>query len=305
MREYLGRQLVQIAVLLVAITVSVFMFVRFVGDPVQGMVREDASLEEIAEVHRRLGLDEPLPVQFGIWLGNAARGDLGRSYFFGRRPAVEVVAERLPLSAQLAVVGVLISLIGVPLGMIAALRPNSLVDNVVTVLVLSGQAMPGFFLALALLLVFALELRWFPVSGYETWQHTVLPAVTLGMLLMPLKMRLVRARLIEILGSEYVRTARAKGLRERSVLWVHAFRNVAITVVTVLGLEVTRLIEGAVAVEIVFAWPGVGSLMVGSVARADFPVVQAAVLIIAVVTVTLTFLTDLAVAAIDPRIRLK
>jgi peptide/nickel transport system permease protein len=304
-RQYVGRQLVQMVVLLAAISVSVFAFVRVVGDPVAGFVREDASLAEIAEVRSRLGLDAPLPVQYAIWVSNAVRGDFGRSYFSGRRPAIEVVAERLPLSAQLAVLGVVISLAGIPLGMLAAIKRHSVVDNAVSVLVLSGQAVPGFFLALALLLVFALELRWFPVSGYETWQHAVLPAIALAILLMPLKMRLVRSRLTEILESEYLRTARAKGLRERTVLWIHAFRNVAITVVTVLGLEVTRLIEGAIAVETVFAWPGLGSLMVTSVARGDFPVIQAAVLVIAVLTMLLTFLTDIAVAAIDPRIRLR
>lgn len=305
MGPYLRRQGIQATVLLLAIAVSVFVFVRFVGDPVQGMVREDASLEEIAAVRQLLGLDEPLPIQFAKWFSLVVQGDLGRSYFFGRRPALNVVIERIPFSAQLAVAGVLISLLGVPLGVIAAVRRNSWLDNLVSVGVLSGQAMPGFFLAIVLLLVFGLVFRWFPVSGYGTWQHMVLPSVTLGILLMPLKMRLVRSRMIEILESDFMRTARAKGLRGRTILWVHAFKNVAITVVTVLGLEVTRVIEGAVAVETVFAFPGLGSLMVASVARADFPVVQASVLVVAVITVTMTFLTDLAVAAIDPRIRLR
>jgi ABC-type dipeptide/oligopeptide/nickel transport system permease component len=302
---YLRRQAAQAVLLMVVILVSTFTFIRLVGDPIAGMADEAATQAQLDELRHSMGLDQPIPVQFAIWVTQVVQGDLGRSYFYGRRPVLDVVWERLANSVQVALAGVAISLLGVPLGMLAALRRGSWVDTVVSVGVLSGHAVPGFVMALALLYVFALQLRWTPVSGVGTWQHLVLPSLTLGLLLMPLKMRLVRASMIDAFDSDYVRTARSKGLAERTVVSVHMFRNVAITVIAVLGLEIARLVEGTIVVEAVFAWPGLGSLILDSVRSGDFPIIQAAVLVVGTSTVLLTFLTDIGVAAIDPRVRLQ
>lgn len=305
MKRYLVIQAVQFVVVTIGISVAVFGLIRLTGDPAIAFVPVDATNEEYLAVRQRMGLDEPIMVQYAIWVSRAAQGDFGRAFFHGRRPAMELVVERIPATALLGVLGLLVSVIvSVPLGILAAVKRNSWIDQACTSFVAVGQAMPGFWFGIILIIIFAVQLRWVPPSGAGEWQNLVLPVIVLGVLLTPRKMRLVRSRMVEVLASDYIRTARAKGLAERIVLYGHAFRNVAITFVAILGLQFASLLEGTVAVEAVFAWPGLGSLLVGSIASSDLPVVQAAVILIALMTVAVNMLTDLTVKFIDPRIRL-
>ncbi len=305
MRRYLFLQIGQFLLVSFGISLTVFTLLRLTGDPTSAMLPLDATAEQALDLRRRMGLDDPLPVQYWLWISNALHGDFGRAFFQGRRPALELVLERLPYTAILAALGLTMSLIiAIPLGILAAVKRNSWIDNAATMFVTAGQAMPGFWFGIILIIVFAVDLHWLPVSGTGDWRNLVLPTVVLGLLLAPRKMRLIRSRMCDVLTADYVRTARAKGVPERGVLWDHAFRNIAITLVTVLGLQVAALMEGAVVIETVFAWPGLGSLLVSAINNSDFPIVQAAVFVIAITTVTATVLTDLAVAAVDPRIRL-
>lgn len=305
MRRYLTIQLAQFVLVIWGVSLAVFVMVRLTGDPVGIMLPPDATREQADDLRTRLGLDQPLPVQYAVWIGNVARGDFGRAFFSGRQPALDLILQRLPATALLAALGLGLSLIiAVPLGILAAVKRNSWLDTAATAFVVSGQAMPGFWFGIILIIVFAVMLKWVPVSGAGGWKNLVLPTTVLGLLLAPTKMRLIRSRMVDVLTSDYIRTARAKGVPERWVLWNHALRNVSITLVSIVGLQFARLMEGAIVVETVFAWPGLGTLLVSSINNSDYPIVQAGVFVIATITVTANLLTDLMVAAIDPRVRL-
>ncbi|MFN8535419.1 MAG: ABC transporter permease [Dehalococcoidia bacterium] len=305
MRRYLAYQLVQLVIVLWGVSIAVFVMIRLTGDPVAVMLPPDATREQADELRERFGLTEPLPVQYAIWLSNAVRGDFGRAFFSGRAPALNLVVERLPATALLATLGLGLSLvISIPLGILAAVKRGSWIDTAATAFVVTGQAMPGFWFGIILIIVFAVWLKWVPVSGAGEWRNLILPTIVLGLLLSPTKMRLIRSRMAETLSADYIRTARSKGLPERQVLWGHALRNVSISIVAVVGLQFARLMEGAIVVETVFAWPGLGTLLIGAITNSDFPIVQAGVFVIAIITVLAGLLTDLAVAAIDPRVRL-
>jgi len=239
------------------------------------------------------------------YLGQTIQMDLGESLRLSQ-PVVTLVAERLPTTGKLALTAIIIAvLISFPLGIAAALRPHSALDGVVSVVSLLGQSVPGFWLGIMFILIFARQLRLLPSAGDETWAHLVLPSITVALPLVGVLTRLVRSGLLDVLDEDYIRTARAKGLPPRVVMWRHAVRNMLIPVITVVGLQVGHLLGGAVITETVFAWPGVGLLLVDAITNRDYPLVQAAILFITAIFVTINFLVDLSYGALDPRIRLQ
>jgi peptide/nickel transport system permease protein len=303
MRTYAIRQLTQLVVVIVGISILSFAILHVLGDPVLLLLPQNAGKEEFERYHKLLGLDRPIPVQYWKFASQAIQGDFGKSWY-SDTPAFRLVLERMPPTIYLTVSGLVVALIiALPLGFLAALRPHSLVDNACTAVAVAGQAMPIFWLGIMLIIVFAVRLKLLPASGYGTWQHFLMPSFTLGAFLAPLTMRLVRSGVIEIMNTDYIRTARAKGFGERKVVGKHAFRNACIPVVTVLGLQFGQLLGGAIVTETVFAWPGVATLTVESIRNQDFPVVQCAVILLALIIVSVNFLVDMLVGFIDPRIR--
>src|SRR5437660_949410 len=251
-----------------------------------------------------LGLDQPVYVQYWKFASRAVLGDFGKSWYTDT-PAFNLVLQRMPPTLYLTAAGLVAALlIALPLGILAALKRHSFVDNCCTAIAVAGQAMPIFWLGIMLIIIFAVRLKTLPASGYGTWQHFLMPAFTLGAFLAPITMRLVRSGVIEIMNTEYIRPARAKGVGERTVVVKHAFRNACIPVITVLGLQFGQLLGGAIVTETVFAWPGVATLTVDSIRNQDFPVVQCAVILLALIIVSVNFLVDLIVGLIDPRIRI-
>jgi peptide/nickel transport system permease protein len=303
MRRYVARQLVQLVIVVVGISVLAFALLHIIGDPVLLLLPQNAGKEEYERYRHLLGLDRPVWVQYWTFASRAAVGDFGKSWY-ADRPAFGLVIERMPPTLYLTVAGLATALlIALPLGILAALRRHSLVDNLCTVLAVAGQAVPIFWFGIMLIILFAVRLRLLPASGYGTWQHFLMPAFCLGAFLAPITMRLVRSGVIEVMNMDYVKTARAKGVREGLVVTKHAFRNACIPVITVLGLQFGQLLGGAIVTETVFAWPGVASLTVDSIRNQDFPVVQCAVLLLALIIVVVNLAVDLLVGLIDPRIR--
>jgi len=288
------------------ITVLVFALNALaLGDPARAALGQRADPAAVEALRREYDLDRALPARYALWLGRLARGDLGQS-FREQRPVVEVLAERLPATARLALAATLISLAaGVTMGALAALRPGSALDHGLMAVAVLGISTPVFWLGMMLALVFAVTLGWLPVSGYGdgSLAHLVLPALTLGALHTGTVARMTRSSLLEVVRQDYLATARAKGLPERVVLLKHALRNALIPVVTVIGIGLADLLVGAPLTETVFAWPGLGRLLVAAVGQRDIPVVMGAVLVFALVYVTGNLLVDLAYLAIDPRIR--
>jgi ABC-type dipeptide/oligopeptide/nickel transport system permease component len=283
----------------------VFLAVRAApGDPAQMMLGTDATAQEVAALRARLGLDRPLVVQYLGYLAQAARLDLGRSLRLDM-PAVQAIWERIGETGRLALTAIVIAVgVSFPLGIAAALRPRSPVDSVVSVVSLLGQSVPNFWLGIMLILLFARYLRLLPSGGSDSWAHLVLPAITLALFQIGVLTRLVRSGMLDVLDEDYVRTARAKGLTPRSVMVRHALLNMLIPVITVIGLQLGHLLGGAVIVETVFAWPGVGRLLVEAIGNRDYPLVQATILFITAGFVVINFLVDLSYGIIDPRVRL-
>jgi len=308
MARYLAHQLTQMVIAIFGISVIVFVITRVIGDPTSVLLPLDTPLEQREEFRRQMGFDRPILVQYVDFLGEAIRGDFGTS-FRVKKPALSLVLERIPATLLLtASATVLAILIAIPMGILSAYKRHSLVDNLATVFVVAGQAMPIYWLGLMLIILFGVQLKWLPPSGYgefglDRLKHLVLPTVVLGVFLAPVAERLVRSGMLDALTQDYVRTARAKGLSERVVLVRHALRNAIIPVITVLGLQFGQLLGGAVITETVFAWPGIGQLTVDSIRNADFPVTQAAVITIAVMISVVNTLVDVIVGIIDPRIR--
>jgi peptide/nickel transport system permease protein len=291
---------------LVALTVSLvcFLLVNLSTDVATAMAGEGATAEAIETVRKQYGLDRPLPVQYAEWLGRAMRGDLGDSLYF-RTPVSALVAERMPVTLALGAAAILFALaLSVPLGVVAALRPGSWVDRLTLTIAVVGQAMPTFWFALLLMFFFGVTLKVLPISGSDTWLHFILPAISLGYYATPAIMRLTRSGMLEVLGSDYIRTARAKGLRAGSVLFKHALRNALAPVVALAAVQLGFMLGGSVVIETVFALHGLGYLAWESIAHNDFPVVQAIVLLISLFYIVLTLLADLANAWLDPRIRI-
>ncbi|MEK7948619.1 ABC transporter permease [Pigmentiphaga sp. YJ18] len=292
--------------LLVAITVSVigFALLRLSGDLASALAGETATPEEIARVAAMYGLDRPLYVQYFDWVWSALHGDLGTS-LFSRVPVLELIVDHLGVTIALALCSLLLSLlVAIPLGVVAAMRPNTWIDRTALALAVFGQAIPNFWFALILIFVFAVKLQWAPVSGSDTWVHFILPTVTLGLGTMPAKMRLTRTGMIDALSSDFVRTARAKGLSARAVLFKHALRTAILPVVSVSAVSLGFLLGGSVIVESVFGLNGIGQLAFQSISQIDFPVVQSILVFLAFCYIFLTMLADLINARLDPRIKL-
>ena len=300
---YLARRLVDLCAAVLGVSTIAFLALRLSGDPVALLVTEYATEAEIARVRALLGLDQPLWVQYGRFLSDVLRGEFGESLRF-IKPAATLVWETLPATMTLAVAAVAIATaVAVPLGILAAVRRGTVLDGAATILATVGQSMPYFWLGILLILVFAVHLRVLPPFGSGTWRHLILPAVTLSMTPLARTMRLVRSGMVEVLGQDYIRTAWAKGLGPRRVLFRHALQNAAIPVVTILGLDFGTLLGGAVVTETIFAWPGVGRLIVQAIQSRDYPVVQAAVFYLALVFVLINLLVDVIYAHLDPRIK--
>lgn len=268
------------------------------------LLGDTASPQQIAAARHALGFDQPIPVQYLIFIRNALHGDLGKSILY-QEPALQVVMQGLPYTLLLSAVSFVISTgVAVPIGIMAAVHRDTIWDYVGTGLAVVGQAVPPFWLGIVLILVLSVWLRWLPTSGSFGPQYIILPAITLAMVLMPIVARLVRSGMLEVLNEDYVRTARAKGGSSLRTVTLHAFRNAMIPLVTVLGLQVSSLFGGAVIIEQVFAWPGVGRLAVNAIFSRDYPVIQAVVLVVALAFVTVNLMVDLLYAWLDPRIRL-
>ena len=303
MRRYITRQLVQLVVVIIGISLLAFSILHVIGDPVLLLLPQNAGKEEYERYHKILGLDQPVYVQYWKFVSRAVVGDFGKSWYTST-PAFTLVLERMPPTLYLTFAGLAAAmLIALPLGILAALKRHSFVDTLCTMLAVAGQAMPIFWLGIMLIIVFAVRLKALPASGYGTWQHFLMPAFSLGTFLAPITMRLVRSGVIEVMNMEYIKTARAKGVAERMVVIKHAFRNACIPVITVVGLQFGQLLGGAIVTETVFAWPGVATLTVESIRNQDFPVVQCAVVLLALVIVTVNLIVDVIVGLIDPRIR--
>jgi peptide/nickel transport system permease protein len=305
MRAFLLRRLLMTALLLLLVALTVFLLGHLTGDPVRLMVPEDATAQEIAAFRRELGLDRPLAVQFADFLAHAVRGDLGRSLRY-RQPSLTLVLERMPATIELGTAAMLIALaVAVPAGLLAAPRPGSLLDALLSTAAAVGQALPPFWIGIMLIILFAVHLGWLPAAGRGDPGSLVLPAVTLGLWPMARMARMLRSSLVDALQEDFVRSARAKGLSERAVLLRHVLRNASIPAVTMAGLTYGSVLGGTVITESVFAWPGVGRLALEAVYNRDFPLVQATVLVVAWIFVVINLGLDFVYAWLDPRIRLR
>jgi len=290
---------------LFGVSVVVFLILHLTGDPAALLLPPDATAEDVARFRKAMGFDDPVFVQYVRFLKGALRGDFGESVRHGE-PAMHLVLERLPATFELAGAALLLALcLAIPAGIISALKRNTAIDYVSTVVALMGQAMPTFWLGIMLILVFSVRFSWLPSSGRGDFQHLILPAVTLGLFTTARITRLTRSGMLEVLGQDYIRTARAKGVSERPVVWKHALKNASIPIVTIVGIELGTLLGGSVITETIFAWPGVGRLSVQAIFNRDYPVVQAAVFILASTFVFLNFLVDVAYTWLDPRIRFR
>ena len=311
--RYLASRLAGMLAVLAIVAVMVFVLTRAAsGDPITVLLGDQATAADIARVKQVYGLDRPLPMQFAYWLQEVLQGNLGQSIFL-QRPVTQALWERAEPTALLALIAVAIAAsIGIPCGIVSAVYRGRPVDQVFTTLAMLGASVPSFWFGLVLIQVFAVGLGWFPVSGYgapgaalaERVHALVLPALVLGVLNSALVTRFTRASMLDVLGEDYVRTARSKGLSEASVVLKHALRNALVPIVTVLGLTVALMIGGAVVTETVFGLPGVGNLVVNAVLRRDYPVIQGALLVVAAIYVLINFAIDLLYVAVDPRVKL-
>jgi ABC-type dipeptide/oligopeptide/nickel transport system permease component len=304
MHRYLIRRLLLTIPVLLGVATLVFSLIHFIpGDPAQAMLGEEAAPEDVAQLRARLGLDRPLLVQYGSFLQGLAHGDLGVS-LRNDQPVLQQIVERMPATAELAFASMAVAvIIALPLGIIAAVWRGTAVDYGAMTLSLVGISIPNFWLGPLLAIVFAVELGWLPVGGRGTFAHLVLPAVTLGTSLTAILARMTRASLLEELREPYVLAARAKGVSRTRAILHHAFRNSLIPIVTILGLQFGVVLTGAVITETIFAWPGIGRLLIQSISFRDYPTVQGCVLLIAVTYVGVNLITDLTYGFLDPRIR--
>jgi len=301
--RYVVGRVLQVVVALLGVTCVVFLLVSLSGDPAFILLTPEAGEEQRAAFRKLYGLDQPLPVQYARYVSHVARGDFGSSFAFNR-PAIQVVLERLPATLLLTATAVALGVVvGMPAGVAAAVKASGPLDRLVMALVLLGQSVPTFWLGLLMIRIFAVNLRWVPVSGHGTVLHLVMPAVALGLYLAALLARLTRSEMLEALAQDYVRTARAKGLSERVVTVAHALKNALLPIVTLIGLQLGALLGGAVVTETVFAWPGIGSLVLDAILRKDYPVLLAAVEFVAAAFIVINMALDLLYGYLDPRLR--
>jgi ABC-type dipeptide/oligopeptide/nickel transport system permease component len=300
---FLAYRLFRTLVALWLVSTVVFVVMRLSGDPVPLLLPPDAPIAEMERVRHDLGLDAPLPVQYGIFLGNVVRGDFGRSIHF-RQPAMEVARSYLRATFELGLVAFAIAaIVAFPIGVLSAVRRNSRLDHAAMALALVGQSAPTFFIGILFILVLALRLDLFPTSGRGDWRHLVLPALTLGAFTMASIARITRSAVLEVLRADFVRTARAKGVAELWVVAKHTLRNAALPILTITGLQFGSLLGGAVVTETVFAWPGIGRLAIQSIYNRDYPVVQSTVFIAAVLFIAINLVLDVLYGVLDPRAR--
>jgi ABC-type dipeptide/oligopeptide/nickel transport system permease component len=297
------QRLLRIIMVWIGITLVTFFLLRLTGNPARIVLGEFTSDAAIQDFNHKNGLDRPLIIQYFSYMENVMRGDLGRSWRY-ESPILPIIAERVPATMELALASLVFSsVIGVLLGVLAAVKSNTPFDYISRGIVIFAQGVPNFFLALLLILLFGVALHWLPTGGRGGVKNLILPTVVLGLYLMPLTLRTTRSSVLDILKQDYIRTARGKGVRENSVVWQHVFRNAAIPIVTILGIQMATLFSGAIVTETVFSWPGIGRLLIDGVTGRDFPVVQGIVLIIATLVVVTNLLVDILYNVIDPRIR--
>ncbi|MCP5146261.1 MAG: ABC transporter permease [Gammaproteobacteria bacterium] len=305
MLKYMLRRCVEMAGAMLVMSLLVFMLGRALGDPVSLLLSDYATAEDRALLTQELGLDKPLAVQYLTFLSKALRGDLGRSISADRQPVVDSVMRRLPASLQLAAAALLVSLlVGIPLGILAALRYDSWIDHLVRGIALVGQSVPVFWLGIVLMFIFSVLLGWLPTSGYGQLRNIVLPAATMSLFSIAAVTRLTRNSMREALDSDYVRLARIKGLAESRVIWQHALSNSLVPVLTFMGTFFATMITGAVVIETVFGWPGIGRLAFEAILARDFPLMQAVVLVMTALFMSANLAVDVLQAWLDPRVRL-
>jgi peptide/nickel transport system permease protein len=305
MKQFILRRLGYAVLSLFLLSLTIFLFVRVTGDPAALLVEPGASPDDIAAIHHQFGLDRPLWVQYGIFVASLLHGDLGKSFYY-RTPVMELYLTRLPYSLLLAFVAMAFSLlIGIPSGILAAVRVGRFWDSAGKLFALLGLSLPSFWVGLVLILFFSVYLGWLPSSGSGTPLHLIMPAFALGWYFAAAHMRLTRSSMLEVLGSEYVKLARIKGLPEALVIGKHAFKNALIPVLTLAGINLVIMVNVAIVVETVFAWPGIGRLLFEGISFRDFPVVQGVVLMGGAMIVMVNFMVDILYGMIDPRIRLE
>jgi peptide/nickel transport system permease protein len=303
-KSYILKRLFHSIFVLIGISVVVFIILHLTGDPAALLMPMDATPEQVAQFRKEMGFTDPLLVQYWRFFKGTLRLDFGLS-FRHSQPALDLVLERMPATIQLTITAMIIAMIiAVPVGIISAIRRNSILDHIGMTGALLGQSTPVFWLGIMLILVFSVTFQWFPSSGRGTLEHLILPAVTLGMFSMARTARMMRSSMLEVLGQEYMKTARAKGLSPRMVILKHALKNALIPVVTIVGMELGTLLGGAVITETVFAWPGVGRLAVQAIYNRDYPVVQAAVFLLASIFVLVNLVVDILYTYLDPRVKL-
>lgn len=306
MKAYIIRRLMQAVAVCLAISMISFFLLFLNADPALLLLPPEAEIQDIEIFRRSMGLDRPVAVQYLDFLRKIVlHGDFGNS-FVSKTPALALMLERVPATLSLSLFAVLLAnAFAIPMGMISAVKRYTVFDNLITFMALVGQAMPLYWFGIMLVIIFGVFLGWLPISGSDSFRHMILPAVTLGAWLLPVNMRLVRSGMLDVLNQDYIRTARAKGLLERTVMIKHAFKNAMIPMVTVTGMQLSLLLGGAVVTETVFAWPGLGRLAVESIRMGDYPVVQAIVVFFALCVVIGNLIADIVTAVIDPRIRLE
>ena len=303
MRRFILRRVILGVLVCMTVLVISFALTRVAGDPALAVAGPQATAQDVAAIRTAYGLDRPLPEQFFNWVGAVARGDLGRSYLF-REPVANLIRARLPVTLTLGLVGLGFALlIALPLGVMAALNEGTVTDRLVMLVALLGQAMLSFWLALLLIIGLGLRLQWLPISGLDDWTGYILPGLVLAFSAIPALMRLTRSGMVDALRSDYVRTARAKGLSRASIVLKHAARNAAMPVVAIAAVQLGFMLGGSIVIESVFSLPGLGFLAWESISKNDFPVVQAVVLLLAVIYIGLALFADLLNAALDPRLR--
>lgn len=301
---FLVKRLVQAVVVLFLVATVAFFVVRISGDPVRTLLPDNATKAQEQALRHTLGYDRPLLTQYFSYLNGLLHGNFGRSIFF-QQPALDVIKDRLPATLRLAAAALVFALVvSIPAGIIAAVRRGKSLDSAVMAVVLVGQSTPAFFVGIVLILIFGVQLQWLPASGIGGFDHLILPAITLGLYSAAMIARLLRSSLIDVLGEDHIRTAKAKGLSPLQVLMGDALRNASLPVVTIVGLEIGSLLGGAILTEQVFSWPGVGRLTIEAITNRDYPLMQATVLFLAIVFVIVNLIVDLLYAVLDPRVRL-
>ena len=304
MQRYISRRLIQMIIALFLMSVIVFLLGRLSGDPVSMLLSQYSTEEDRVRITEQLGLNKPVVEQYGIFIFNALKGDLGKSVAGDNRPALALILERFPASLKLALVALFISiLIGIPLGVLSAVKRGSFLDALARLLALLGQSLPAFWLGIVLMYFFSVKLRLLPTSGYGGIQHFILPAATMGLFTVAAVTRLTRSSMLEVLDSEYIKLARIKGVSETIVIWKHALRNSLMPVITFMGTFFATMITGAVVIETVFSWPGIGRLAYESILNRDFPVMQGVILFMTTLYILANLIVDVLYAWVDPRIR--